>query len=238
MFWFGDVMLWKKIKQRLHFGKKNKRRIRADLSANTVDLPPYGSILLDICGKNNTVHFPENMAAGSKIKIKICGENNVIDIKSAEALNLDIKFGDVENPIVGGVLSIGERTQIGGLEIYMFEDDSKVSIGADCLFSWNISLWCTDTHTVTDLDGRPQNRGRSVVIGDHVWVGRDVHIAKNTAIAPHSIVGWCSNVVSEFAEPHTVVAGNPAKVVKRNVDWSHLRFNEAMRRFSAKNPSA
>lgn len=59
----------------------------------------------------------------------------------------------------------------------------------------------------------------------------EIH-GKNSAIPPHSIVGWCSNVMSEFAEPHVVIAGNPAKIVKRNISWSRERYNQAAARYA------
>ena len=68
--------------------------------------------------------------------------------------------------------------------------------------------------------------GAKVTVGDHVWIGRNVYIAKNTQIPSHSIVGWCSNVTSRFNEENVIIAGNPAKIVKRQIDWKHERFNE------------
>lgn len=87
------------------------------------------------------------------------------------------------------------------------------------MISWGIDIWCTDAHTVTDLEGNPINFSKSIEIGDHVWIGRDVKIGKNTKISNDSIIGWGSIVTKKFEDTNVVIAGNPAKIVKRNINW-------------------
>lgn len=49
----------------------------------------------------------------------------------------------------------GDRVVINGVVMYLQEDDSSISIGDDSQLSWGIDLWCTDAHTITDLEGKP-----------------------------------------------------------------------------------
>ena len=86
--------------------------------------------------------------------------------------------------------------------------------------AWGIDIWCTDVHTVTDLDGNPQNFSDKIEIGNHVWIGKDVKINKSTKISDDSIIGWGSIVTKKFNEPNVVLAGNPAKIVKRGINWN------------------
>ena len=44
-------------------------------------------------------------------------------------------------------------------------------------------------------------------------------IGKNVSIADNSIVGWGSIVTRRFDEPNVVIAGIPARIVKRGIDW-------------------
>ena len=53
-----------------------------------------------------------------------------------------------------------------------------------------------------------------VVIEDNVWIGERSTILKGVTIGRGSIVG-CASVVTKSVPPYSVVAGNPAKVVKR-----------------------
>ena len=47
-----------------------------------------------------------------------------------------------------------------------------------------------------------------------------VKIGKNTKISDDSIIGWGSIVTKKFEEPNVVLAGNPAKIVKRGINWN------------------
>ena len=52
-------------------------------------------------------------------------------------------------------------------------------------------------------------------IGHDVWIGRDVKIlSKVTHIGNGAVIG-AGSVVTKNVEPYTVVAGNPAKVIRR-----------------------
>ena len=86
----------------------------------------------------------------------------------------------------------------------------------------------TTNGTITDLDGNPLNHAESIEIGRHVWVGKDVKIGKNVRIADNSIVGWGSIVTRRFDEPNVILAGIPAKVVKRGINWDRRSLNKYM----------
>ena len=89
-----------------------------------------------------------------------------------------------------------------------------------------MDVWCTDAHTITDLEGKVLNYAESIEIGRHVWVGKDVKIDKNVRICDHSIVGWGSIVTKRFDEPNVIIAGTPAKIVKRGVNWDRKSINK------------
>ena len=123
---------------------------------------------------------------------------------------------------------IGNRVVINGVTLYLQEDRSHVCIGDDSQLSWGVDIWCTDAHTITDLNGNPLNHAESIEIGRHVWVGKDVKIGKNVRIADNSIVGWGSIVTRHFDEPNVILAGIPAKVVKRGINWDRRSLNKYM----------
>lgn len=116
-------------------------------------------------------------------------------------------------------VTIGDGTVFCGTRIYLQDDNSNVTIGKDCMFSWGIDVWCTDVHTILDMNGNITNYGKSIEIQDHVWIGKDCKFGKNTKISKNSIVGWNSVVTKEFNETNVIIAGNPAKVVKTDVNW-------------------
>ena len=57
-------------------------------------------------------------------------------------------------------------------------------------------------------------KSRPITIEDKAWIGMNCTILNGVTIGEGAIVGACS-VVRENVEPWTVVAGNPAKVIRR-----------------------
>lgn len=56
-------------------------------------------------------------------------------------------------------------------------------------------------------------RNETVVIGDDVWIGAGSIIMNGVTIGNGAVVG-CGSVVTCDVAPNTVVAGNPAKVIR------------------------
>lgn len=103
--------------------------------------------------------------------------------------------------------------------IFLAENYSFVYIGRHSMISWNVEMWCTDSHSVLDLDLNLVNKGKYIYIGNHCWIGRDVSINKNSIISDDSIVGCNSLVAKKFKESRCAIGGNPAKIIKTNVSW-------------------
>ena len=57
-------------------------------------------------------------------------------------------------------------------------------------------------------------RSAPIVIGDRVWIGFGAVVLKGVVIGEGAIVAACS-VVTRNVEPYTIVAGNPAREVRR-----------------------
>lgn len=158
-------------------------------------------------------------------KLEIVGDNNIVEFKSSTYFNGIIYIGTPGCPSTGCSVVVGKNTtSVGkGVEIRLLEDNTSVIIGDDCMFSEEIALWATDTHTVVDEQGDILNWGKFIHIGNHVWIGRHATILKNTKIADNSIVGWGAVVSGTFDEQGSVIVGNPGRVVKRVAGWNQYR---------------
>jgi DNA-binding HxlR family transcriptional regulator len=67
--------------------------------------------------------------------------------------------------------------------------------------------------------GRRLNPARDVVIGDRVWVGYRAFVGKGSEIGSGSVVGAQSVVTGKVA-PQTLVAGQPARLLREGIEWS------------------
>ncbi len=209
--------------------------------ANNEEVIKNNVEFIHLTGENNTVRIKtdseEKFDKLKGLNIYVFGNNNSINLGKLlfpvnESIGLTGLMINVGNPpedtIDPGVnryannckIDIGDNTIFCGVRLFLQDSNTSISIGNDCMFSWGIDVWCTDVHTVTDLEGNPLNFSESIEIGNHVWVGKDVKISKNTKISADSIVGWGSIVTKKFDETNVVIAGNPAKIVKRNINWN------------------
>lgn len=177
---------------------------------------------LRINGNNNQIIAGKNKNS-SRVSIQIYGDNNKIYIGEDVLVNgiIDIGFKH-HNKVDNAIIKIGKGSHINSVTMVILEPDSQIVIGEDCLFASEVDIWASDTHSITDLDGKLLNYGGHVEIGDHVWLGKGVKISKYVTIPNNSIVGWGSVVSSKFDIPNVLIAGNPAKIVKQNINWNKL----------------
>ncbi len=177
-----------------------------------------------VIGVKNQVpsRLPEGM------KVFIYGNNNRILIDpSIKIYKAYIELGDNQTPIHNCTISIGEGSSSNGIVITLFEDNSSVKIGKNCMFSWGINIFASDTHAIYHKDTKELlNWGREIVIEDHVWLGMNTTILKNTHIAKNCIVGAGAVVSGQFNEENCIIAGNPARIVKKNINWDGARPKE------------
>lgn len=180
-----------------------------------------------ISGKNNRIPYKPKQC-----KIVVFGDNNTIDIHpSVTSWRGVISIGDRATPVQNCTVRIGKHSTSIKTDLSLFEDNSSILIGEGCMFSWDIYIWATDRHSIYSvIDEKLLNAGRKVVIGDHVWVGMHSSILKNSHIAKNSVVGAHAVVAKRFWEENCVLAGNPAKVVKRGINWSACRPKEYLKR--------
>ena len=59
---------------------------------------------------------------------------------------------------------------------------------------------------------------RPIDIGNHVWIGSKANILKGIKIGEGAIVASGAVVTKDVPE-HSLVAGDPAKVIRQNVEW-------------------
>lgn len=210
-------------------------RIRID-SGNTVKLPrrkTFKKLDIRVSGHGNTVEVGCIKGHSNELKIHVYGDNNTVKIGEQKFFNANINIGYSDIPLTGASLQIGQGYGIVGAEFILMEDDSHISIGRDCIISSGVLIWCTDAHAILDREGRLINEGKSIEIGNRVWVGKDVYICKNSSIADDCIIGWKSVVTGRHAESNVILAGTPARTVKRDISWDVRRPKDYLKYYNS-----
>lgn len=179
----------------------------------------------NIVGENNAVDVPQD----SWVRVTIYGDNNTVVVGPHKYHDdFRINIGTPDCHCDNCTVVIGNDFSCNGASMLLLEDNTTVKFGNDCMLSDLISIWPSDTHTMTDLDGKITNIGKSIKIGNHVWIGQGATILKNTTIASNCIVGTRSVVGGKYTKSNCVIAGNPAKIVKENVNWDRRRPKQYM----------
>lgn len=118
---------------------------------------------------------------------------------------------------------IGDRTFIGAGVVTV---SHSVRIGNDVMIAWGVCVSDHNSHSttfsirksdVTDwLQGKKEWDGvlfAPVVISDKAWIGFNSILLKGVTIGEGAIVG-AGSVVTKSVPPWTIVAGNPARIIR------------------------
>lgn len=173
---------------------------------------------LVVCGNNNKI-FAANPKKADRMRFHIYGNHNEILVLTKKRFLADIYIGSASCSVDNCKIIIGEDSTAEDVTIRMMEDNLRLNIGNDCMFSNDIHIFCSDIHTIYNSNHQIINRGGVLNIGNHVWVGMGVYISKNSLIADNTVIGMKSVVAGKFEEPNTVIAGNPARLIKHEVYW-------------------
>lgn len=202
------------------FNSLNLLRRKVKGSGNRIEAPCalLQKTEIRIFGSNNRILIGD-FAVLKGASLYICGDNNTVTIGSWSHLNgTEICIEDS-----GNAVTIGDKTKFLGKTHLAAIEGTKITIGEDCLFSGDVHFRTGDSHSILDRDGRRVNASEDITVGDHVWVGTKVTCLKGVAVAGHSVLAACALVTGKFTESGCILAGVPAKVVKRESDWSILR---------------
>ena len=165
-------------------------------------------------GKNNTIVLYEGAKyENSRI---VVGNNNICIIEKTNYYlrNLSILLHTSRNSI----FKVGKNFLCWGVE-FQSRDERNFFIGDNVLISYGISIWNVDGHTIFDANKEVLNYSKDVIIGNKVWIGHKAEILKGTVIQDNSVIGACSVVNKAFSESNVIIAGQPAKIVKRGITW-------------------
>lgn len=115
------------------------------------------------------------------------------------------------NNAVGDVI-IGNHTRIGLHNTII----GPVTIGSHVNLAQGITITALN-HNFDDSEKRIDQQGistKEVVLEDDIWVGANAVILPGVTIGKHAVVA-AGAIVTKDVPPHSLVAGVPAKVIRR-----------------------
>ena len=193
----GRVMFCK-----ISLAKNNKVIVNSEMSYST----------LCVHGNNNILDVSGII---QHVELTIEGSNNRLFLEDGCSLRNSCLLIRGEN----SEIVIGPHSDVLGGCLICQGRNTYIHIGEDCLFSHDLEIWNSDTHTIYNSDGLIINHSKSVEIGDHVWTGKHVKILKGVTIGNNVVIGMGS-VVSKDLPDNSINVGSPAKTIKEGISWS------------------
>jgi len=180
----------------------------------------YG-LKVNFKGKNNTIIIHEPCVRFRKTVID-CADGSTITFKSSTDKLKQMLIG-VTN---GNKLEIGHNLLPNTnckIRVYR-ESGLSVKIGDYCMMGPNVDIAASDAHCIYDVNSKKVlNKGKNIIIGNHVWLTSDVKVLKGVTIADNCIIGANSIVSKDCTQEYGLYAGSPAKLIRENVNW-HYHF--------------
>ena len=142
--------------------------------------------------------------------------------RGASAVGRRSRARETEDPALFRPLVYGDRSRLhiaptAVVNNALFNLSSgQVTVGDYAFFGHNVSI-LTGTHDFNTFGAERQvavpTSGRDVVIEEGAWISSNAIVVAPCRIGAHAVVGVGSLVLRDV-EPYTVVAGNPARVLR------------------------
>lgn len=172
----------------------------------------------------SAVTIEANSIIAPSASVKLLYGSNKEDVKIGHCFKftgelISSYHGKIE---IGNHCLVGLNSVVGAVDL--------VKLGNYVLISNNVVVIDNNNHPVNPIDRKimtisdnPSYRtwkyavSKPIIIGDNVWIGRNSIICKGVTIGANSIVA-AGSVVTHNVPANCIVGGNPAKIIKQNID--------------------
>ena len=139
------------------------------------------------------------------------GQNSQFNINGPAYIgnSCRITIEDGAKLVLGSDIFINENSRITAY--------TEIRIGDGCWIAWDVNIIDTDFHHIIENKKR-KLRDAAVIIEDNVWIGARAIILKGVTIGSGAIIA-AGAIVTRDVPSKCLAAGNPAKIIKKNVKW-------------------
>lgn len=154
-------------------------------------------------------------------KVSVCDlkDSNVLSVDGTLVFNGTAHIGNGTRIHVakGAELVLGDNFAVSASS--QFNCYKRIVFGKDIQFSWDCLTMDSDTHRIFNEEDECTNEPLEIVFGDKIWIGCRATILKGAAIPSNCVIGACSLVSGKHFENNSIIAGNPAKSLKKISKW-------------------
>lgn len=157
-------------------------------------------------------------------KVPICNpvDKTILDIARGGLLSFEgaahigngtkIRIANNAELVLGDNFAVSASSQINCYK--------KICFGRDIQFSWDCLCMDSDTHIIYGERKEQINEPREIIFGNKVWIGCRTIILKGAVIPGNCVIGAGSLVSGKKFDPDTIIAGHPAKSIKKIGGWN------------------
>ena len=153
----------------------------------------FGRVPFGLVFTNN--FFRKILRINSDVKFPIHFTSRIISFKN-------LKYVSDSTTICSFALSSG----------CYFQALNGIELGKNFLFAPGVKL-ISSNHDIEDKS--KVAKADPIIIGDNVWLGANVVILPSVKLGNNIVVGAGSVVTKSFTEDSIIIAGNPARIIKK-----------------------
>ncbi|MBB6189841.1 acetyltransferase-like isoleucine patch superfamily enzyme [Sphingobium wenxiniae] len=169
-----------------------------------------------------TIYF---LRTAPSMILKLNGPGHSVLNLSRNKLAMKIRMtGGDGDAFRGCKVIIGEGAFAGGVEAVLLNTD--LLIKKQSLWSDGILIQGSNQHGIVNRATMELvNYGRNrIILEPHVWIGRRAVLTSGAHIGAGSVVGTAA-VATKSYPASCIIAGNPGRIVKRNMTWANALTN-------------
>lgn len=175
--------------------------------------------------RSNAALIGTHQNFGLKSRILLLNGSTKGDVQLHEHCEM---FGNLKS-FAHGKIVMKEWSKIG--EGSTIEAVNLVEIGKDTAIARGVTIIDNNTHPICPADRRymrhtphhsPErsnihSANAPIIIGENVWIGTNARICKGVTIGDNAVIA-ANSVVTKNVPANAIAAGNPARIVKENID--------------------
>jgi acetyltransferase-like isoleucine patch superfamily enzyme len=157
---------------------------------------------------------------------------------------------DFDRLVAEGIVQLGKHSYCSQpIDVRVFRDDGghaiggRLRVGPYCSIARDVTVFLGGNHRSDWIstypfrlrwglagaysDGHPTSKG-DVNVGADVWIGERATILSGVTIGDGAVIAAMATVASDV-RPYAVVAGNPAREVRRRFDDANIEYLLALK---------